>query len=70
MTPPTINTAKQLAYDHRATLGAVVLLFDRDGTIAGVSYGHTRSACALLGKLLDAIINGINDGTIDVDGMA
>jgi hypothetical protein len=67
MTPPTINDAKQLTYDHRATLGAIVLTFDRDGTIAGASYGHNRASCGLLGKLLDKIMDGINHGNIVED---
>ena len=35
MTPPTILTARKLATEHSASLGAIVLLFDADGKVAG-----------------------------------
>lgn len=44
--------------------GTIVLSFDGAGAYSGTSYGETRAECAELGKLLDAIADRLNAGTL------
>ena len=63
---PTINDAKALAMKYRK-LGVMVLHFGgRNMQYGGASYGMTRRHCDAMGKLLDRIMELIDQGIIDV----
>ena len=42
----------------------IVLAFDESGRFAGASYGETSRECGTVGKLLDAIADGLQAGRL------
>lgn len=67
MKNPTITMAREAARLTGAR-GAIVLVFGGERGYAGASYGETKRECAALGKLLDAIGDGLErDGPVTME---
>ena len=64
-TEPTIADAKELAYKLRKE--GVIVLTISGGRISGASYGMTKAKCRSMGKVLDAIVDRLSSGEIEVE---
>ena len=62
---PTIRDARDIA--KRLESDDVIILARVAGRIGGASYGQTKAQCRVAGRLLDEIINSIQDGAIGAD---
>ena len=67
MKKPTIKTARWFA-EHVGARGAVLLVLDDDGQLAGASWGKTRSECALMGAALDRLVDRLEQPEPSLDG--
>jgi hypothetical protein len=62
MRRPTITEVRRVVEAHGARQGLVLLC---DGKkVAGASYGSTKAECGRMGKLLDALVDGVAAGRL------
>ena len=65
---PGVKDARDMA--NRMGCDAVIILGVHGGRTGGASYGQTKAQCASTGKVLDEIVEAINDGLIGSSGEA
>ena len=61
----SIDDAKAIAIRRHAA-GVIVFAFDLDGGYGAASYGENRAQCQRFGKVLDAIAEHLDSGSIAV----
>lgn len=57
-----IGEARAIA--ERVQADAVVVFAFKDGRFAAASYGATKAKCGVAGRWLDAVVAGMNAGTV------
>ena len=60
---PSISIARK-ACEAAGARQAVLVLFDRSGSMAVVSYGETKKECAAVRPLCDAIADALEAGEL------
>jgi len=63
MTAPTVGIARQVGV-RASGRGSIVLVVGHDGRIAGASWGETAADCRGMGRLLDHIVEALEDGIL------
>ena len=66
MTRPTVHQAHTICDSLRTARAVIVIALDRDGKIAGASYGETKLECRQTAYTLDCIVDAMEAGRIPV----